>query len=106
MGVFSSVAENTNKAILDMFLSTWQTWVWIIVFVFFLFLIRIAAEVWIPNLIKRKRAEKKYNSGNLNANINICPQCGGKLLEKSGQFGKFFGCSNYPKCRFTKKIAS
>jgi len=33
-----------------------------------------------------------------------CPQCGGNLIERSGKFGKFFGCSNYPKCKFTKKV--
>ena len=33
-----------------------------------------------------------------------CPQCGGMLVERSGKFGKFLGCSNYPKCKFTKKI--
>ncbi|MFA4942784.1 MAG: restriction endonuclease [Patescibacteria group bacterium] len=33
-----------------------------------------------------------------------CPQCGGNLIEKIGKYGKFFGCSNYPKCRFTKKL--
>lgn len=32
-----------------------------------------------------------------------CPRCGGNLIEKSGKYGKFFGCSNYPKCNFTKK---
>lgn len=31
-----------------------------------------------------------------------CPQnCGGTLIEKSGRFGRFVGCSNYPKCRHT-----
>jgi len=33
-----------------------------------------------------------------------CPECGGELLEKRGKYGKFLGCSNYPKCRFTKRI--
>lgn len=33
-----------------------------------------------------------------------CPQCGGNLVARSGQYGKFYGCSNFPKCRFTKKI--
>jgi len=33
-----------------------------------------------------------------------CPQCGGNLIERKGKFGKFYGCSNYPKCRFTKKL--
>jgi restriction system protein len=37
-------------------------------------------------------------------NSEKCPRCGGNLIEKRGKFGKFFGCSNYPKCRFTKKF--
>ena len=31
----------------------------------------------------------------------ICPNCGGKLTERQGQSGAFYGCSNFPKCRFT-----
>ncbi len=31
---------------------------------------------------------------------NICPRCGGKLVEREGRYGKFMGCSNFPKCRF------
>lgn len=30
-----------------------------------------------------------------------CPRCGGKLVLRSGQYGDFFGCSNYPHCRYT-----
>jgi restriction system protein len=33
-----------------------------------------------------------------------CPECGGTLVEKSGKYGRFFGCSNYPKCKYTKNI--
>lgn len=33
-----------------------------------------------------------------------CPKCSGYLKERTGKFGKFFGCSNYPKCDFTKSI--
>ncbi len=32
-----------------------------------------------------------------------CPKCGGDLIERRGRYGKFFGCSNFPKCRFIKK---
>lgn len=35
---------------------------------------------------------------------NVCPDCGGQLKEKSGKFGSFIGCSNYPSCRYTRKI--
>lgn len=33
----------------------------------------------------------------------ICPKCGGELIERNGKYGKFIGCSNYPKCRYTSK---
>lgn len=31
---------------------------------------------------------------------NICPKCGGKLVERNGKYGVFKGCSNFPKCRY------
>lgn len=34
---------------------------------------------------------------------NICPRCGGELVLRHGANGDFYGCSNYPKCKFTKK---
>lgn len=35
-------------------------------------------------------------------NLDTCPRCGGNLVERSGKYGKFIGCSNYPKCRYTQ----
>jgi DNA topoisomerase-1 len=36
-----------------------------------------------------------------------CPQCSvGKLNLKTGRFGAFVGCSNYPDCRFTRPLAA
>ncbi len=32
-----------------------------------------------------------------------CPNCGGQLVERKGKYGSFFGCLNYPNCRFTHK---
>ena len=34
----------------------------------------------------------------------ICPKCNGVLIKRSGPYGKFWGCSNYPKCKFVQKI--
>ena len=34
----------------------------------------------------------------------ICPKCSGQLVRRDGKYGSFYGCSNYPKCRYTKKI--
>lgn len=30
-----------------------------------------------------------------------CPNCGGDLVERRGTYGTFWGCSNFPKCRYT-----
>jgi DNA topoisomerase I len=33
----------------------------------------------------------------------VCPQCGkGNLVVRTGKFGKFFSCSTFPDCNFTK----
>ena len=30
-----------------------------------------------------------------------CPECNGKIIEKKTRKGKiFYGCNNYPKCKF------
>ena len=34
----------------------------------------------------------------------LCPRCGGRLVERKGVYGRFYGCSNYPKCKFTHRI--
>ena len=35
-----------------------------------------------------------------------CPQCGtGELSLKTGRFGAFIGCSNYPECNFTRQMS-
>ncbi|MFH1392711.1 MAG: topoisomerase DNA-binding C4 zinc finger domain-containing protein, partial [bacterium] len=33
-----------------------------------------------------------------------CPECGEPLIVRMSRFGKFLGCSGFPKCRFTKPI--
>lgn len=30
----------------------------------------------------------------------VCPRCGGDLIVRDGPYGKFYGCSNYPKCKY------
>ena len=35
---------------------------------------------------------------------NVCPECGGRLRERSGPYGRFKGCNNYPTCRYNRKI--
>ena len=35
---------------------------------------------------------------------NKCPLCNGALIIRQGKKGAFFGCSNYPKCTYTKNL--
>lgn len=35
--------------------------------------------------------------------FGICPRCGSQLINRTGEYGEYVGCSNYPKCRFTVK---
>ncbi|MBQ7172382.1 MAG: topoisomerase DNA-binding C4 zinc finger domain-containing protein [Clostridia bacterium] len=34
----------------------------------------------------------------------VCSWCGGKLVLRKGKYGDFYGCSNFPTCKFTKKL--
>ena len=33
-----------------------------------------------------------------------CPKCGQPLIIKTGRFGRFLACSDFPKCRFTQSL--
>ena len=41
------------------------------------------------------------NERNRKLAAGICPKCGGNLVQRNGRYGSFYGCSNYPRCRFT-----
>jgi DNA topoisomerase-1 len=47
-------------------------------------------------LSKQEIAEEKTDK--------ICPDCGAELIIKLGRFGKFYACTNFPKCRFTESL--
>jgi hypothetical protein len=36
-------------------------------------------------------------------NQKICPYCKAELILRNGKNGKFYGCKNFPKCRYTAK---
>ena len=45
---------------------------------------------------------KKYVKQKRIDNINKCPKCGSHLIERESKYGKFLGCSNYPRCKYIK----
>ncbi len=54
----------------------------------------VTLDEHIENIHDRQR---EYNN-------NICPRCHKKLILKKGPNGQFWGCSNYPKCKFSKPV--
>ncbi|NLM00487.1 MAG: hypothetical protein GX220_03415 [Treponema sp.] len=48
------------------------------------------------NNIHKTVIERQLKMENL-----ICPRCNSELKLRNGRNGKFYGCSNYPRCRFT-----
>lgn len=54
----------------------------------------VSTEEHIQNI---ERQQRELEEG-------VCPRCGAKLVLRNGQYGEFWGCSNYPKCKFIKKI--
>ena len=68
------------------------------------------------NKIREREINKKIVDYSIDNQIRLgqgdnlrCPQCGGKLVIRTAQRGtyagsQFYGCSNYPKCKFIKNI--
>ncbi|MBK5240325.1 MAG: NERD domain-containing protein [Clostridium sp.] len=50
-----------------------------------------------------KAIHRTLDEKQIKVNSDICPKCGGNLILRYGKFGKFKGCSNFPKCRFIEK---
>ena len=50
--------------------------------------------------------EKKYQEieKHIEETNERCPKCGAGLNIKFGRYGKFYGCSKFPTCRFTRPI--
>ena len=52
------------------------------------------------NQLVYERLGQLYNGGA--GKLQTCPACGNALVLRKGKFGKFYGCSGYPNCRYTK----
>lgn len=48
-------------------------------------------------------SKKKSNSYNT-SNGYYCPRCGARMVRRTGRYGSFYGCTNYPRCRGTRSI--
>ena len=55
--------------------------------------------------LDRLLAPHFFRDGSESEDPRLCPACGnGPLGLKLGKFGAFIGCSNYPECRYTRRL--
>jgi DNA topoisomerase-1 len=52
---------------------------------------------------KRKTAPNGAEDVTEDNMLGNCPKCGKPLVQKSGKFGPFVGCSGYPECRYIQR---
>ena len=51
-----------------------------------------------------KQVRRQASESRKHEKSKICPKCGVKLVKKKGRFGRFYGCSNFPECRYTLNV--
>ncbi len=58
----------------------------------------------VPSMANNGRQGRKAAEGPVSGNApydGMCPRCGNSLVRRNGRRGAFWGCSGYPRCRFT-----
>lgn len=75
---------------------------------FYVALTRTKKKVWLLVNINNEsifvNELKKEYERQLKQEKYTCPTCGGKLIKRESKHGPFFGCSNYPNCKYIKNI--
>ncbi len=68
---------------------------------------QVLTEFWVDFSRELEEAEKaggEHLAMPLEETDIICEKCGAKMVVRSGRYGKFAACPNYPKCRNTKPL--
>ncbi|HJR66307.1 MAG TPA: type I DNA topoisomerase [Gemmatimonadaceae bacterium] len=70
---------------------------------------RVLEEFWKPFESALKTADPQKmiaDAHDLGDLVNErCPEDGGRLIARSGRFGPFIACENYPECKHTRRLA-
>lgn len=61
----------------------------------------LALQTKLAGAVNRTEEEKRQHIEDIQTK---CPYCGGKLVLRKGKYGQFWGCSAYPRCRFTRPL--
>ncbi|MGL4790515.1 MAG: 3'-5' exonuclease, partial [Anaerotignaceae bacterium] len=77
---------------------------------FYVAITRAKKKVWLVTIERNQSAFVKEIEEAFSEEIAkeryTCPECGGRLLKKIGQYGDFYGCSNYKNlgCKYKRPI--
>jgi DNA topoisomerase-1 len=66
----------------------------------------IIGGFWSPFKKNLDKKEKEISKAELTEEKTdeICDKCGKPMIIKTGRFGKFLACTNYPECKHTKSL--
>jgi ssDNA-binding Zn-finger/Zn-ribbon topoisomerase 1 len=56
------------------------------------------------NRTARQRAGRRKTTSSETGRLCPEPGCSGRLVERTGRFGRFLGCTKYPGCRYTEDL--
>ena len=56
-------------------------------------------KIWKARKLEDKAGSRQTAEG---LEETACPECGGVLCLRKGRFGMFYGCGNFPVCRYTR----
>ncbi|MCF6200748.1 MAG: type I DNA topoisomerase [Hydrogenimonas sp.] len=66
---------------------------------------KLLLDFYKPFIEKVERGKKEIKSLKKAEPVGRqCPECGRELLLRSGRYGDFIACANFPKCRYTEAI--
>jgi DNA topoisomerase-1 len=66
----------------------------------------VIAKFWVPFKANLDIKEKEISKAELTEEKTdeVCEKCGSPMIIKTGRFGKFLACTNYPECKHTKSL--
>ena len=69
----------------------------------------VLKKFWADFSIELEAAQKNMPADSVTPPVEetdiICEKCGSKMVIKTGRYGRFAACPNYPKCKNTKPLA-
>jgi DNA helicase-4 len=62
---------------------------------------------FVVELLDEQKLDLRSADGARPVHVQVCPACkNGILVPRSGPYGKFLGCSNFPRCRQTANVVA